>query len=215
MRLGMLIICAIFVTSTASPVLAGNADINIDGSVTWQAGVDGVEIEWAPDGTIRRLYSRYSTPVEFADRRGISKAQIIAEEKAKANIVRYLNQSVSSSRVVAEVQADINKATQLRETDERATVKKVDERTIIESLTELTTSFSAGSLRGVIVLEKGYDDKLEEVWVTVGISDKTIAAARGVQNMINNKSTTAKDSDGLSKMGVQQSEIRKSKEQDW
>ncbi len=85
---------------------AGDATIQNDGSVTWQAGVDGVEIEWNADGSVRRIYSRYGTPVEFPDRRGIAKAQIIAEEKAKANIVRIMSQGISSARIVGEIQTD-------------------------------------------------------------------------------------------------------------
>jgi hypothetical protein len=193
--------------------LAGDAKVQGDGSVTWQAGVDGVEIEWKPDGTVRRLHSRYSTPVAIADRRGIHKAQVIAEEKAKANIIRFLNQSSTSTRIVAEVQADVNKATQRRETGKEASLKKVDEQTIIESLTEVTTSFAAGTLKGVIVLERGYDEKLNEAWVTVGISDKTIAAARGVKGVLDESPKSPADSQ--SDLGMQRGEIRRSKQKDW
>src|SRR5664280_880049 len=108
---------------SGSNVVAGEANIKDDESVTWQAGVDGVEIEWSPNGSVKRIYSRYSTPVEFADRRGIAKGQIIAEEKAKAGIIRFMQQSVASTRVVAEVQSDINKATQERGSETSAVVK--------------------------------------------------------------------------------------------
>ncbi len=111
-----------FVMATATILLshvaatAGNVT-ETDGSVTWQAGVDGVEIEWNPSGSVKRISSKFSVPVEFGDRRGIYKAQIIAEEKAKAAIVRFVEQSVSSTRVIAEVQSDLNKATQTRQTE--------------------------------------------------------------------------------------------------
>jgi hypothetical protein len=101
---------------------------------------------------IRRVWLDVSrqglnTPVEFGDRRGISKAQIIAEEKAKAAIVRFLGQAISSTRVIGEVQNDLNKATQQRESGNAPNVKKVDKRTMIEGLTEVTTSFASGQLR--------------------------------------------------------------------
>ncbi len=191
---------------------AGEAILDDKGGITWQAGVDGIEIEWNQDGSMKRLYSRHSVPVEFPDRRGITKAQIIAEEKAKANIIRFINQSATSTRIVAEVQADINKATQNRQTGEKAVIKKVDDRTVIESLTEITTSFASGNLRGVIVLERGYDSKLEEAWIVVGISEKTTAASRGVKDMIDNPGKTRPLSSSL---GIQSSEVRKSKNQDW
>lgn len=199
---------------------AGTAEQQADGGTVWQAGVDGVEIEWNADGTVRRISSKFSTPVEFADRRGISKAQIIAEEKAKAAIIRFLDQSVSSTRVVAEVQNDVNKATQERQTGGAPKVSKVDERTLIENLTEVTTSFAKGALRGVIVLEKGYDNKTEEAWVVVGISDKTTAASRAVRQMqLEPQPTQGRATESTQPAGdglrAQPSEIRRSNQKDW
>ena len=184
------------------------------GAVTWQAGVDGVEIEWAPDGSLNRIYSRYSTPVEFADRRGIKKAQIIAEEKAKAGIIRFFNQSVSSTRIVSEVQSDINTARQTRSTGNKAHVTKNDERKLIEALTEVTTSFARGNLRGVVVLESGYDKGLEEAWTVVGISKKSIRAAKQAEGFVAGKDSKvqASETDGMSKQGT---EVRKNKNKDW
>ena len=110
-----LVMGVLMVITLIAPSWAGEVARQEDGSTVWQAGVDGVEIEWNPDGSVKRIYSRYSTPVEFPDRRGIAKAQIIAEEKAKAGIVRFMEQSVASTRVVTEVQSDLNKATQERQ----------------------------------------------------------------------------------------------------
>src|SRR5262245_60504784 len=140
----------------ACPAAAGTVEEQAEGGTVWQAGVDGVEIEWKPDGSVRRISSKFSTPVEFGDRRGISKAQIIAEEKAKAAIIRFINQSITSTRTVGEVLNDLNRATQERETGKSPSVKKVDDRTMVESLAEVTASFASGQLKGVIVLEKGY-----------------------------------------------------------
>lgn len=191
--------------------LAGEADIKADGSLTWKAGVDGVEIEWNRDGSVKRIYSRYSTPVEFADRKGIATAQIIAEEKAKAGIVRFMQQSVASTRVVAEVQADVSKATQLRGTGSAAKVGKIDERTSIQSLTEVTASFAAGTLRGVIVLEKGFNEKSDEAWIVVGISEKTIGAAQDIREM----TSSPRQSGEIRDSTAQPSEIRRSNQKDW
>ncbi|WP_143274093.1 hypothetical protein [Bradyrhizobium canariense] len=192
---------------------AGSVDEKVDGGTVWQAGVDGVEVEWNGDNSVKRISSRFSTPVEFGDRRGISKAQIIAEEKAKAAIVRFLEQSVSSTRVTAEMQNDLNHATQERKTGEKATAQKVDQRVMMESLTEVTTSFASGKLRGVIILEKGYDDKTDEAWVVVGISDKTIKAASGVKAMTDERKPVR--TDGPDGLGKQPSEVRRSNQKDW
>src|ERR671929_944554 len=111
-RIGLSVI---LLASVAQMAWAGDVILDQDGGTRWQAGIDGVEIEWAPDGSVKRLYSRYGQPVEFADRRGISGAQTIAEEKAKAAIVRFMDQRVASNRVVTEVEADLGKATQGRQ----------------------------------------------------------------------------------------------------
>lgn len=211
------VILGTLIVLCSSPVgLAGDATVRNDGSVTWQAGVDGVEIEWNADGSVRRLYSRYATPVEFPDRRGIAKAQIIAEEKAKANIVRFLKQDITSARIVGEIQADVNKATQHRQTGSAATVSKVDERTVMDSLTEVTGSFATGTLTGVIVLEKGYDDKTQEAWTVVGVSEKTIGAARGVRGkMIEPDVSEPSGSLNQPNFGLQRGEVRRSRQRDW
>ena len=39
-------------------------------------------------------------------------------------------------------------------------------------------------LRGVIVLEQGYDPAEQEAWVVAGVSDKTTAAARAAADMM-------------------------------
>lgn len=202
------LLTSLVVILNTTPIFGGDATVQDDGSTTWQAGVDGVEIVWNPDGSIKKIYSRYAQPVEFADRRGISTAQVIAEEKAKGAVVRFMNQAVTSNRLVTEISTDLNKMTQERETGKAANVKKVDQRTLVTNLTEVTGSFAAGKLKGVIILEKGYDEKAEEAWVAVGISDKTIAAANAVQQML----AAPPSKTGPDDLKKQPSELRKSKQ---
>jgi len=199
------------------PAIAGSVQDQPDGSTVWQAGVDGVEIEWNSDGSVKRISSRYSTPVEFGDRRGISKAQIIAEEKAKVAIIRFLNQGVSSTRVVTEVQNDLSRATQERESGKRPSIQKQDQRVMMETLTEVTASFASGHLKGVIILEKGYSDKTDEAWVVVGISDKTIKATREVAGMGEERPARRVGPDELRGDGVgrQPSGVRRTPQRDW
>lgn len=204
---------SLLVTVALVSAHAGTATDEPSGSVVWQAGVDGIEVEWSGDGSVRRISSRYSTPVEFSDRRGINTAQVIAEEKAKAAIVRFIQQSVASSRIAAEIETDLNNATQNRRTDTQPTVTKVDERKLVTSLTEVTGSLAAGNLTGVIVLERGFNDKTDEAWVVVGVSDKTIRAAGAVKNMLTGAAQPTKaDRDNL---GIQDSEVRKLNRKDW
>jgi hypothetical protein len=202
------LLTSLVVILNTPPIFGGDASVQGDGTTTWQAGVDGVEIVWNPDGSIKKIYSRYAQPVEFADRRGISTAQVIAEEKAKGAVVRFMNQAVTSNRLVTEMSTDLNKMTQERETGKAANVKKVDQRTLMTNLTEVTGSFAAGKLKGVIILEKGYDEKAEEAWVMVGISDKTIAAANAAQQML----ADSPNKTGPDELKKQPGELRKSKQ---
>lgn len=180
---------AVFILTSASSSLAGEVTSNSDGTTVWQAGVDNVEIEWAPDGSFSRVYSRFSQPVNFPDRQGISKAQIIAEEKAKAAIIRFMDQHVASARVVAVVENDMNQSTRTKGTNQDENIQKMSQRQMVESLSEVTSSAAAGKLRGVIVLERGYDQKEEIAWVKVGISKKTMGAAGGLKDALQGNPT--------------------------
>lgn len=196
------------------PSTAGELTSNADGTTLWQAGIDGVEIEWAPNGSFNRIYSRFSQPVNFPDRQGISKAQIIAEEKAKAAIIRFMGQQVASARVVAEVQNDMSQATRTGGTKQEEDVKKTSQRQMVESLSEVTSSASAGKLRGVIVLERGYDQKEEVAWVKVGLSKKTMETSDSLSDALSGNPTPTEQKPGSS-MQLPGSETQKSKQKDW
>jgi len=213
---GALALSACLVGAAAN---AGEIETKADGHTIWQAGIDGVEMEFAPDGSFERIYSRVSHPVAFPDRQGIAKSQIIAEEKAKAAIVKYLDQHVASSTIVAEVQNDINKSTMSRGTGQTDAINKTSERNLVENLTQITTSAAAGKLRGVITLERGYDDKLELAWVKVGISKKTIAASEALkEGLAGRPSANPSQSDGPRKSSgvvLPGSEVQQSGQKDW
>lgn len=192
MRSSVIAAFAIIATLASTlPSSAGEVTSNPDRTTVWQAGIDGVEIEWAPDGSFNRIYSRFSQPVSFPDRQGISKAQTIAEEKAKAAIIRFMDQRVASARVVAEVQNDMSHATRTQGTKQEEDVQKKSQRQMVESLSEITSSIAAGKLRGVIILERGYDQKEELAWVKVGISKKTMGAAGSLNDALSGKPTNA------------------------
>jgi hypothetical protein len=190
-----------------------------DASIVWQAGIDGVEIEWGSDGSFSRIYSRFSQPVEFPDRRGIYKAQVIAEEKAKAAIVRFLEQEVATARVVAEVDNDISTASLTKGTSQAEDVKKNTQRQMISSLTEVTSSVAAGSLRGVIVLERGYDEKQEVAWVKVGISKKSMAASAALGKALEGEPSPEPTQGGQQTPGSSfkyaPSGVQRSQQKDW
>ncbi len=194
---------------------ASKVTVDSDKDIVWQAGVDGVEIEWAPDGSFKRVYSLFYSPVRFPDRAGISKAQMIAEENAKANIVRFIKQNTSDERLITQVDTDTDSAVR-SQNQAGDSISKETKRTMISTLTQTTRSFASNDLRGVITLEKGYDQKREEVWVKVGISTKTMNAAQSLSNAI---STPSSDSQGRNVNSGnnlrQDSEVRKTNQKDW
>jgi hypothetical protein len=162
---------------SAHPCIAGELTTTPDGGSIWKAGIDGVEIEWNPDHTIKRVYSLTTQPVNFPDQRGVMKAQKIAEEKAKAAIIEFMHQTVTSSSVVTEINNDMQQSMVSQGGNSPAALSRSNQRTMTENLTQVTSSFASGSLNGVMVLERGYDSTAEMAWTKVGISQKSMAAA--------------------------------------
>lgn len=188
--------------------LVANAEIAIDKDKTkWQSSIDGIEIEWDSEGAVNRIYSLAYQPVEFTDRRGLSKGYDIASLKARAAIVRFLNETISSEKTFTEVQTELNSATQNRGTNGNS-LSKTDQRTMSDSLQETISSVSKGNLRGVIILEKGFDEKNSEVWVKVGISNKTKKASIDAQGFTKDQSNQPNN---VKSINLQQNEIKKSK----
>ena len=145
----------------------------------------GVEVKLDKDGKLLSLKSTYYHAVEFPDRRGVNKAYLIAEEKAKGNIARFMNQSITSSRITTEIDESIGKSQRLKSTNSESWSKE-NTRNVTESLKEITTSNSAAILQGVRVLERVYDEKKEEVKIVVGINKDSRDAANQASNFMSN-----------------------------
>lgn len=137
----------------------------------------GVELRFDAEGQLLSVKSTYLHPVEFPDRRGINKAYIIAEEKAKANIARYMSQVVTSSRYVDEIDDSLSEASRSRG-EGGESWSKTNTRKVIETLREVTGSSSSAILSGVRILERSYDEKDEEVTVVVGINQQSMSGAQ-------------------------------------
>jgi hypothetical protein len=154
-----------------------NTDVEIKGNeVSLQDDIIGVEVKLDPSGKLLSAISSYSHPVDFPDRRGINKAYIIAEEKAKAQLVRFVSQEVTTSRVVNEIDNAVENASRQRG-DKGSSWSKSNAREIRESLTEMSGSNASGTLRGLRILSKEYNEKAEEVTVIVGLNKQSQSAA--------------------------------------
>lgn len=139
----------------------------------------GVELKFDKDGALLSLKSTQSHPVEFPDRRGISKAYIIAEEKAKANIARFKKQMTSSTRLVDEGDASESNSNRSK-SNTGETWSKENTRKVNESLREITEGSASMLLEGVRVIGQSYDEKKEEVTVVVGINRQSAQAAKQI-----------------------------------
>jgi hypothetical protein len=168
--------------------LAGTFSLNAKAQIATGLGPDntayatdglGVELKFDKDGALVSLKSTQSHPVEFPDRRGISKAYTIAEEKAKANIARFKKQMSGSTRLVDEGDASESNSNRSK-SNTGETWSKENTRKVNESLREITGSSASMLLEGVRVIGQSYDEKKEEVTVVVGINRQSVQAAKQI-----------------------------------
>lgn len=165
---------------------------------SWQFEADGITYELDNTGNIIRLFSKYSQPVPVPDRRGIRNAQIIAEERAKATIVRFIDQSVSDTMVIEQLESEMSAAAARSGGDSGPQLSSEAIRTSISNITQITRSQAANNLRGVVRLEDGYDAELGEAWVVVGISRSSSDAARDIGAFISGDFSSSQSSDAPS-----------------
>lgn len=176
-----LVLIANAIILASSLPLLGNAQV-----VTQEEGggtfvkVDGLDIEFDSHGVWTKIYSTYNHPVDFPDRRGIKKAQVIAEEKGKAQLLRFLQQEIVSERLVSEVETSTQTATHSKGTA-NPELSSESQRQIVDSVKEFTRSFSQGTLKGIAIIETGYNSENEEAWVKLGFSRATMAAADAIK----------------------------------
>ena len=147
--------CAFSQAQTVVKIEGGNQAVIADDGL-------GVELKFDDNGKLFSIKSTFFHPVDFPDRRGINKAYIIAEEKAKANIARYMPWS------------------------------KENTRKVIESLEEVTGSNAQAVLQGVRILERSYDEKSEEAKVVVGINRQSRAGAAQLEQSMNSSNSGSK-----------------------
>ncbi len=165
----------------ATPATAGGA-ARVPGpsTTTYQMPARGIRIETNPNGAWQRIYATGRQPVGSTDRRAITLAQRIAEQRAKAQIVDFLNQDVSHEVLVRELDSSTSSG-QSTEPASASPSTPAPTRALVSSLEETIRSVSRGTLRGVVVLGSGYDERTEEAWVEVGITQPGLGIARSVE----------------------------------
>lgn len=133
-----------------------------------QDSSDGVIL----DETRSRVVSVYRQPVKFADRSGVRKATVIAQERAKGNIVRFFSQNQTTMREVEEVDQGGEDATRIVDSNGDVVTRTIT-RNQSEILRQLDASFAVSNLKGILQIEESYDKELSEVCVAMGFSAKS------------------------------------------
>jgi hypothetical protein len=188
------LLLAVFIALTTSSLSFAD-----ESSYCGEAGLGGISV----DGEKQRMISVYYQTVRFPDRSGIRKAVIIAEERAKGEMVRFFSQNQDTMRTVEETDAESEEATRL--VDENGSVMN---RSITRAqsavLTQVDASIASGDLSGIMKIEESYDRDAEEVCVAMGYSAKSNAMAQQAQDWMNNPGAagaSTSDRSGASEIG--------------
>jgi len=154
-----------------------------------QDSSDGVIL----DETRSRVVSVYRQPVKFPDRSGVRKATVIAQERAKGNIVRFFSQNQTTMREVEEVDQGGEDATRIVDSNGDLVTRTIT-RNQSEILRQLDASFAISNLKGILQIEESYDKELSEVCVAMGFSAKStsmVEKSKGWMEGKGNKETSA------------------------
>lgn len=168
-----------FAQSAQDPQLQANAS---DAAVQAELDQpDGVAITLKPDGTFQ-IFARGTGTYDFNDPDDIKDARRDGTMRAKANLSKFLKEKVSSAEGLDEVSKKSKSMTSDGQVQKVAVSKES-----VKIATESIRNQSEAILTGVITLK---DQKVPrgnggEIQVTVGISSKTLAAAKKVAQGIN------------------------------
>jgi hypothetical protein len=137
----------------------------------------GVEVRFNDDGTMKSILSRAEAELVFGDRKDVRQALKKATMRAKADIAKFMTESIKSNDV-------------LREMTETASEGKSGEaissvRTTLETQVETIESSANAILTGVVTLAQDINREEKYVKVTLGVKEQTINAASKLNNQIN------------------------------
>ncbi len=170
---------AVFAQAAQDPQLQANAS---DAAVQQELSEpDGVAIKAAPDGSYQ-IFSRGTGVYDFNDSDDIMDARKEAQLRAKANISKFMKESVASSEGIDNVSKKIKNMKTDGQNQQVAASKET-----VKVITESIRNNSDAILTGVITLKEQKVAKGNggEIQVTVGISSKTLTAAKALAQGIN------------------------------
>ena len=163
----------VFAQAAQDPQLQANAaSAAVQGKLSEP---DGVAIAIKADGTFQ-IFARGSGDCQFNNSKAKRIARNNATMRAKANLSKFLKEKVSSKESLD----DVAKNTLVLGSDGNAQTQQANMESV-ETTSEAIRNESEAILTGVITLKEQYVPSGNiggEVQVTVGISSKTLAAAK-------------------------------------
>ena len=196
----MVVVAVIFYSSQ---VLAQSQGSDSIPTIIHTDSIGGVKVEYDEFGSWLRMRSTGEAELPFGSPSDIRRAKKKSILRAKAALVQFMKQTITSSEHLEDVANTIYNEQRKGGKYSQEAVRKT-----LEDESEMISGSAEGILRGVIVLEEKVDKNNQNVWVTLGVSRKTVRAAAGLKKSINNpksgsqRSTSYQMKDPLEDGGV-------------
>ena len=196
----MVVVAVIFYSGQIFAQSQGSDSLTV---IEYTDSITGVKIEYDDDGSWLRMRATGESDLPFGDSSDIRRAKRKAKLRAKAALAQYMNERITSSDNLDDVANTV-----MSKQRKGGKFSKDAIRQSVENDGEVISNSAEEVLSGIIVTEEKVDKNQGAVWVTLGISRKTVRAAAGLKKSINNPesgsqpSTTYQMKDPLEDGGV-------------
>jgi len=137
----------------------------------------GVQLRFNDDDTIRAIIALGEAELIFGDRKDIRQAIKKATMRAKAEIAKFMTESIKSKDVLNEITKTVSKTTSQGGSEAV--------RDVVESQIETMENSANAMLSGVVTLKQNVNKDKKFVTVVVGIKEQTIRAVSKLTRQIN------------------------------
>ena len=196
----MVVVAVVFYSGQIFAQSRGSDSLTV---IEYTDSISGVKIEYDDDGSWLRMRATGESDIPFGDSSDIRRAKRKSKLRAKATLVQFMKERITSSDHLDDV---ANTVTNKQRKGGKLSLEAV--RQTVENDSEVISGSAEGIIRGAIVTEEKVDKNEGTVWVTLGVSRKTVRAAAGLKNSINNpksdsqRSTSYQMKDPLEDGGV-------------
>ena len=136
----------------------------------------GVQVKFHEDGSMRAIISSAESELMFGDRKDIRQAIKKATMRAKAEIAKFMKESITSNDVMDELTNIASKANSKGDTEST--------REVIEAQRENIQNSASAILSGIVTLSQDINKDEKYVTVVLGVKEQTINAASKISNKI-------------------------------